>query len=275
MMKTKDLFGRAEQAVNNGTTKDCDELIRQLDALVQSEAAERAATAPPGQTADYRGDGATVLVKTEPGPRWAASADAGDHAEAARLEQLHNVLAHRHHRAATLRQQLQARRTVAVQEERRASAPGELRAMANALPAILDRTESALQEAQDALAELERWRLDAVAFHRLLPADAAVLDPQTFRRLGLALRHRVVEEDTRTLFGLHGGARTIPGLFASQDLARDTVRLLGPAPESLFDKMRKRLQGEYPAVAEAAERSARSEFNEVRLAKIAAGDIDV
>lgn len=239
---TTDLFVRAEACGRSGDSAICATLDRELAALEQVERPEWARTQPPGATIVYDGAGRAHEQRTPPGPDWQAAADAGDTERAAALAERWRVLDHRQDRIAELRAALAKRAKVATEQERRARAPGEAKQLVRELGPALDRVEQAAAAYDAARSAVEAIRSRLVEARELAGDDAPALDFVTFRRLGLALAHRLERRIVPTYDPMGGGERAEPHLFISPSQAQQMEYALvaGPTP-GLLEWVRRKM----------------------------------
>src|SRR5690606_2904552 len=88
---------------------------------------------------------------------------------------------------------IRARRKAAEAEEERAAAPARLAERLAKLDDLLDTFEAAFAEASAARAALEEWVREVPRLRELTGDRGRCVEPETLRRLGLALNRKLEE----------------------------------------------------------------------------------
>lgn len=260
--KNTDLFDRAAQAVEDGDSATCQELITELRAEVLEGEREEWDRSRPSQELVPSSTG-EIAERRPVGAEFEAAALAGDTDAAERLRVRYQVLDARRARAGRLIGQLRERQEAAEKEEERAAAPKAAKAAVKALDALLDQRDEARESLREAEGGLRRQRDE---LHRLLELapGAAHLTPEQLWRL-----HS--DEDGNVTFE-YVDERSGQRLY-SRRLLRDVERLLAPPDGGLLDRLRRwasRTTSVNLDPSEPRERDLRHEIDRTRARLIAA-----
>ena len=180
------------------------------------------------------------------GPEYRRVVLEGTPAELVELQRRHQELEAEAVQLAHRRHALQRRLATARDEEARAEAPRELERLAAEFEGVVSRAEKALEEAKAALDACSAWVSRVERQQDLAGARGNMLSAEQFRRLGIVLRHRIIEETEHVLEhygGMYGNTVRRPALFRSRAEAVRLAKRLLPEPNpGLIERVRRKLR---------------------------------
>lgn len=268
---------KTEKPIEKLTAQECQERLDAIEARFAEIREWRDRHKPPKPQPSGPRYGRDVDILEGASPEYRRIMLEGTPEEGAEMERQREALETEGAQLAVRRDHLERRKKQAEHEEELGAAPKRLEARRKELPEKLDHAEAAVREARDALVGLEEW-LRAVHQDRdLLEDDTRFLEPAELHRLGVLLRHRVVEKDEWTVMR-DGAERKVPAIFNSPEQARKAVDLLGAPDQSWFQRLLKAFGlGDESRRRPQDERRVRAQVNEERVKFLAAGrpeDVD-
>lgn len=246
MKKKSTVLDRAAAALaGSPTSAEAEELVRDLSARIQ-EVGERIraiAPPPPAPPARSPGYGRDFDPLKGAGAEYARVALHGTPAEMIALEEERAALEAEELQLLHRRDRLKEIAKTAKEREQVEAAPAELKKLAAEVDDRIERAERAIQEAMEAIDACSSWVRAVEEQQKLIGKTGDVLNVEQFRRLGLVLRHRVIEMTVHEVGepGSYGSFVKKPALFNSRTDAMRAVRSLLPAPNpGLISKIKDR-----------------------------------
>lgn len=237
-MPKKDVFDRAEQALQDGTAADCAAAIEALKTLEAEERPIAEASRPPGERVPTP-NGGTFGLPT--GERYARAAAADDRKAVAECEQDYHRIQSRLEQARVLADQLEQRRKQQAEQEAYAAAPGTAQTLIEQIDDLADAHMAAREALVQAHGRL-RAAVDELVRCRQTNPESPTLSLEQLHRTGTELAYslpkRVVVEET------YGGSRPvmdIQPLFGDEQKALRVARTLIDPPQSLTNRIKQML----------------------------------
>lgn len=268
---------------------ECERELAEIEARKSEVADEIAAIRPPGEAPPALATGAYPDYDplASAGPEYRRVALEGAPAELVELERKHEELEAEERQLYLRDDHLKRRLAAARDEEARAAAPGELKRLAGEFDEMVSRAERAIAEAKEAVGACSSWVRAVERQQDLTGERGDVLTVEQFHRLGIVMRHRVVEVAVHEVpepGGMYGRFAKKPALFNSRsDALRAAKRLLPTPNPGLIAKMKGRVKsltglgmdgGQSLTAGEYQVRQDLDEWHRERVDLIAAGHLE-
>lgn len=237
------------KAIEKMSAAECEKEIARIKAREKEVGAAIAEIEPPPEFKPNPGVPVEAYRNFDPlagaGPEYRRVALEGTPAELIELGRKYEEAKAEANQLYLRRDRLERRLAAAKDEEARAAAPGELKRLAGEIDERVARAERAIAEAKEALADCVSWLAAVERHQKVIGVRGDVLTVEQFRRLGLVLRHRVVETTEHELEhfrGMIGNTVRRPALFRSRAEAVRAAKRLLPAPNpGLIAKVKRKL----------------------------------